>query len=109
VSPIAVKLRCSSAPTFPITAGPLFTPTRKRGHSGRPRRRLGGLGELERGARGSLRVVGLVDGGVEDDHHGIAGEALDHPVLGATTGRPRPSTRSASRPPPAASSAPRRP
>ena len=33
-SPIAAKLRWSAVPTLPTTAGPVLTPTRKRGQSG---------------------------------------------------------------------------
>ena len=87
MSPIAVKLRCSSAPTFPITAGPLFTPTRKRGHSGRPWATASDASANSSAARAArMRMIGLVGGCVEDDHHGVAREALDHPVLGRDDG-----------------------
>ena len=83
MSPIAVKLCCSAAPTFPITAGPLLTPTRNRGQSGRPAATASrSLREGECGPRRAQRVIRLVGGRVEDDHHRVACEALDHPVLG---------------------------
>ena len=43
---------------------------------------FGGLSEFERRPGRALRVIRLVDGGVEDDHHRVSGETLDHPVLG---------------------------
>ena len=57
MSPIAVKLRCSAVPTLPTTAGPVLTPTRKRGQSARlrraPRPPAGGRARrAPRGARG---------------------------------------------------------
>jgi hypothetical protein len=47
---------------------------------------LGSVHERERGAGRSLHMVGLVRGGVEDDHHGVAGEAFDHALLGRDDG-----------------------
>ena len=47
---------------------------------------LGSIGKRKRGSRRAQRMVGLVDGCVEDDHHGVAREPLDHPVLGRDDG-----------------------
>ncbi len=47
---------------------------------------LGSIGERKRGSRRAQRMIGLVGGCVEDDHHGVAREALDHPVLGRDDG-----------------------
>ena len=64
-----------------VDADPEPRPVRPPGRHG-----LGSLREGECGPRRAQRVIRLVGGRVEDDHHGVACEALDHPVLGRDDG-----------------------
>ena len=98
MSPIAVKLRCSAAADVAdqrragvdadAEARPARTP---------PPRPRGRLLQAERRPRRASGMVRLVARRVEDDHHRVAREALDHHrPRPRRRARPRPSTRSAS-------------
>ena len=77
MSPNTPWIRWPRSPTIPASTGPLLSPTRNCGQSGCVGAdRLRAPLQLERGARGVQRVVGLVAALVEDGEDLIADEVL---------------------------------